>query len=134
MEILGGAFGLVIAFLLLILAIFWLIFPWMVYAKLNGLIAGLKKLEDSQSTLQHILTKIAGHAEAVERNSSTAGATSSTSQVTYYYSSDGQQQGPLSAADLKAMRKDGLVTDDTPVLRAGEQQWKVYRDFLALTR
>jgi len=63
-------------------------------------------------------------------------SSSAVSQPTkgYYYSTDGQQQGPLDAANLRSMRKDGLITDDTPVLREGESQWRTYRDFLALNR
>jgi hypothetical protein len=52
----------------------------------------------------------------------------------YYFSTDGQPQGPVPAADLRSMRKDGFVTDDTPVIREGHSEWKTYKDFLALSR
>lgn len=52
----------------------------------------------------------------------------------YYFSTDGQEQGPLIAADLKSMRRDGLIFDDTPVLREGESQWQMYRDFSELSK
>ena len=55
-------------------------------------------------------------------------------QAAYYFSADGTQQGPLAASDLKNMRKDGLIADDTPVLREGESQWRAYRDCLELNR
>jgi hypothetical protein len=58
----------------------------------------------------------------------------SSSKVGYYYSTDGAQQGPVDASDLRLMRKDGLIADDTPVLREGETQWCRFRDYLALSR
>jgi hypothetical protein len=63
-----------------------------------------------------------------------SGSTASQPAKRYFFSTDGQQQGPVSAADLRSMRKDGLIADDTPVLREGEMQWLRFRDFLALTR
>ena len=127
--------GIIINFLFLllfVLAIFWLIFPWMVYAQLKNLIQGQKKLEDLQSTTQQILTKMESHLEGIERSLSPA--TPSAPEKAYHYSSDGTQQGPLSAADLRSMRKDGLITNDTPVLREGDSKWRTYKDFLSLTR
>jgi hypothetical protein len=134
MEILGGIAGLILFVLLVVLAIFWLIFPWMVYGQLKSLIQGQKRLEDSQSMMQHIFTKMERHLDGIEISLSSTNPTSSSPQAAYYYSTDGQQQGPLAAADLRSIRKDGLITDETPVLREGESQWRTYRDFLALNR
>ena len=134
MEILSGIAGIILFVLLIVLAAFWLIFPWMVYAQLNKLIEGQKRIEDSQSTMQHIFTKMESHLNGIETSLSSTRLTSSTAQAVYYYSADGQQQGPLAAADLRSMHKDGLVTDDTPVRHEGETEWKTYRDFLALNR
>ncbi len=134
MELLGGALGLLLSMLLLILAIFWLVFPWMVYAKLNAMILSLKRLEDSHATSIHIFNKVARHLETIERQGSAPSSVLTSSEVTYSYSSDGHQYGPLTAADLRRMRKDGLITDDTPVVRSDQQEWKTFRDFLALNR
>jgi hypothetical protein len=144
---LSGIIGLVLAVLFIVLAIFWLIFPWMVYAQLKSLIQGQKKLGDLQGTTQHILTKMERHLDGIESSLSplkpltvridTSPPTqpgSSPAQPAYYYSTDGVQQGPVAASDLKLMRKDGLITDDAPVLREGDSQWRTYRDFLALNR
>ncbi len=61
--------------------------------------------------------------------------TLSSSGARYYYSTDGgEQQGPVDANDLKLMRQDGLVTDETLVIREGESQWRSYGDYLALRR
>ena len=133
-AVLGGIIGLVLMVLLIVLAIFWLIFPWMVYGQLKSLIQGQKRLEDSHSMMQHIFTKMESHLDGIEISLSSTRPASSSTQVAYYYSTDGQQQGPLDAAGLRSMRKDGLITDDTPVLREGEAEWRTYRDFLALNR
>lgn len=50
----------------------------------------------------------------------------------YYYSTDGTVQGPLTAADLRSFREDGLITDNTPVRREGESQWSTFRDYAEL--
>jgi hypothetical protein len=60
--------------------------------------------------------------------------TLSSSNVRYYYSTNGEQLGPVDASDLRMMRKDGLITDDTPVFREGEAEWRRFRDYLALNR
>lgn len=81
-------------------------------------------------------TSITERLRAIETSAYTpvAPLTSSTSKSSYYYSTDGTQQGPVDATDLRMMRKDGLVTDDTPVLREGETDWRKFRDYLALSR
>lgn len=57
-----------------------------------------------------------------------------SSKARYYYSVDGEQQGPVEASDLRMMRKDGLITEDAPVLREGEAEWRKFRDYAALNR
>ena len=81
-------------------------------------------------------TSITERLRAIETSSlpPVSPTTLSSSKVRYYYSTDGEQQGPADASDLKLMRKDGLITDDTPVLREGESQWRKFRDYLALSR
>ena len=81
-------------------------------------------------------TSITERLRAIESSAHTpvAPTTTSTSKASYYYSTDGSQQGPVDSTDLRMMRKDGLVTDDTPVLREGETQWRKFRDYLALSR
>jgi hypothetical protein len=80
-------------------------------------------------------TSITERLRAIESSSASPVApTLSSSKVRYYYSTDGEQQGPVDGSDLKLMRKDGLITDDTAVLRVGESQWRKFRDYLALAR
>lgn len=94
-----------------------------------------KRLEP---TIQSVADTSRATAETIralrEQLVSASSSSPAPSQTLYYYTTDGQQQGPLSAADLRGMRKDGLIADDTPVLRDGESQWRTYRDFLALNR
>ena len=96
-------------------------------------------------------TSITEHLVAIEKNSqqSTAASASFISanvqtpsaspalpaeKITYYYNSGGTLMGPVEAGDLRLMRKDGLVHDETPVIRNGETKWRQFRDFLALNR
>jgi|SRR5581483_5369538 len=81
-------------------------------------------------------TSIMRRLQTIEQSSlaSPVAPTLSNSKARYYYSTDGEQQGPVDANDLRMMRKDSLVTDDTPVLREGETAWRCFRDYLALSR
>ena len=54
----GAILFLVLMVLGIILAVFWLIFPWMVYAQLKTLNMTLKRVDESQQVIQHILTKM----------------------------------------------------------------------------
>jgi hypothetical protein len=52
----------------------------------------------------------------------------------YFYSPHKEQQEPVEACDLRLLRTDGLVTDDTPIFRGGESKRLRFRDYLALNR
>ena len=56
----------------------------------------------------------------------------SVSKEKFYYSTDGEQQGPVDAGDLKLMWQDGLITNDTLVIREGDPEWRSIRDYLPL--
>jgi len=60
--------------------------------------------------------------------------TLSASKAKFYYSTDGEQQGPVDAGDLKLMWQDGLITNDTLVIREGDPEWRRIRDYLLLLR
>jgi hypothetical protein len=79
-------------------------------------------------------TSVSDRLKSIESSLAASAAASSQPSKGYFFSADGQQQGPVSAADLRSMRKDGLIADDTPVLREGENEWRRFQDFLALTR
>ena len=145
MEIFSGIVGLVLVALLLLLAVSWLIFPWVVRYQLNKLIKGQDKLAE---LLKAAAMEANGHLGGIAVSVSPpkakvpaalpvavpAEALIDYPQAEYYLSTDGQQQGPISAADLRIMRKDGLITDETFLCRDGDSEWKPYRSFLALSR
>lgn len=53
--------------------------------------------------------------------------------VKYYYSTDGTQQGPYTASELKEHRSNGVIADKTSVFRKGDSEWRTFRDFPELT-
>jgi hypothetical protein len=113
------------------------IFAGIIYIGIAQTVDYLARTAHSTDRLCTILeTSITDRLRAIENSSYSPAAptTSSTSKVGYYYSTDGEQQGPVDSSDLRLMRKDGLITDDAPVLRAGETQWRKLRDYLALSR
>ena len=134
--------------LVLIGAVFCLFFGWFVeggavalvgviYFGIGQVVDYLARTAHSTDRLCTILeTSITERLRAIETSSYTrvAPTVSSTSKAGYFYSTDGSQQGPVDATDLRMMRKDGLVADDTPVLREGETVWRSFRDYLALSR
>lgn len=112
-------------------------FTGIIYIGIGQAVDYLARTAHSTEQLCTILeTSITNRLRAIENSSYTpvAPTTSSNSKASYYYTTDGTQQGPVDATDLRMMRKDGLVTDDTPVLREGETQWRKFRDYLALSR
>ncbi|HZL14456.1 MAG TPA: DUF4339 domain-containing protein [Verrucomicrobiae bacterium] len=114
------------------------IFAGIIYIGIGQAVDYLARTAHSTDRLCSILeTSITERLRAIENNSyapPVAPTTSSSSKVGYYYSTDGEQQGPVDASDLRLMRKDNLITDDTPVLREGESEWRRFRDYLALSR
>jgi hypothetical protein len=113
------------------------IFTGIIYIGIAQAVDYLARTAFSTDRLCTILdTSITERLRAIESSSysPTAPTTSSTSKVGYFYSTDGSQQGPVDANDLRMMRKDGLITDDTAVLREGETEWRKFRDYLALIR
>jgi hypothetical protein len=113
------------------------IFAGIIYIGIAQAVDYLARTAFSTNRLCTILeTSITERLRAIENSSymPVAPTTSSTSKVGYFYSTDGSQQGPVDAADLRMMRKDSLVADDTPVLREGETEWRTFKDYLALSR
>jgi hypothetical protein len=55
-----------------------------------------------------------------------------TPKEKFYYHTDGEQQGPVDAGDLKLLWQEGIITNDTPVIREGDPEWRGIRDYLAL--
>lgn len=113
------------------------LFGGLVYIGIGQAVDYLARTAFSTDRICTILeTSISERLRAIENSNSTPPVAPTTvpSKVGYYYSTEGTQQGPVDATDLRMMRKDGLITDDTPVLREGETQWQRFRDYLALSR
>ncbi len=114
------------------------IFAGIIYIGIGQAVDFLARTAYSTSRLCTILeTSITDRLRAIENSvpaSSVTPTASSSSKAGYYFSTNGEQQGPVEASDLRLMRKDGLITDDTPVLREGESEWRRFRDYLALNR
>ena len=113
------------------------IFAGIIYIGIGQAVDFLARTAFSTDRLCTILeTSITERLRAIESSSSAApvAPTLAGSSARYYYSTNGEQTGPVDATDLRMMRKDGLVTDDTAVLREGETAWRKFRDYLALSR
>jgi hypothetical protein len=46
--------------------------------------------------------------------------------VFYYVDASGEQQGPCAASDLRALRAEGKLCDESFVFRAGEEEWRTF--------
>ncbi len=137
MEFLGGIVGLVLVVLLFVLAIFWLIFPWMVHAQLKSLIEGQERLQDLLRTIVNLNQKMqeptGGSAKPLPTSSKPKLPPSvppphpvpSPPPVSrpYFFSVDGQDSGPHSLDEMRRFRKSGKLTDETLVIRQGDTDW-----------
>ena len=51
----------------------------------------------------------------------------------FHFALDGANQGPFTSIDMRDFRAAGVVSDDTPVFREGEAEWRTYSGFQELT-
>lgn len=138
MEILGGIVGVVLVVLLFVLAIFWLIFPWLVHSQLKSLIEGQERLQDLLRTIVSLNKKM----QAPTADSATPLPTSSKPKrplsvpppqpvlspppvsPLYFFSADGEDSDPHSLDEMRRFRQSGKLTDDTLVVRQGDTEWQ----------
>jgi len=52
----------------------------------------------------------------------------------FYYNSDGTQEGPFTAAEMRHFRESGIVTLATQMRLDGDSQWRTFMDFPDLVR
>jgi GYF domain 2 len=52
----------------------------------------------------------------------------------YFYSKNGKEEGPFSAAELKTFRMNGVIKDTTPIFRSGNKDWFPFRKLLDLAK
>lgn len=55
-------------------------------------------------------------------------------RTAYFYSIDGTKEGPLPGNEMRRLWGEGVLRDDTPVLRDGDSQWRTYGELLALQK
>jgi hypothetical protein len=48
-------------------------------------------------------------------------------EAEYFYSKDGKEEGPFSAAELEAFRAKGVIKETTPIFRTGDKDWLPFR-------
>ena len=82
----------------------------------------IQRIEQRLTSATPILVRMDKSAAAAPTSSARSGAV-------YYYSSDGTQQGPFTASDIKEFRDADVITDETQVFREGDSQWRAYREF-----
>jgi hypothetical protein len=113
------------------------IFAGLIYLGIAQAVDFLARATSSTNRVCAILeTSITERLRAIESSSfaSPVPPRPGGSNARYFYFTNVEEQGPVGASDLRRMRKDGLVTEDTPVLREGETEWRSFGDFLALSR
>ena len=126
----GAIVYLIFGIILFCLAIAWLVFPFIVISKTNQMIKQQAEMVTCLTQLLHVSNKSERHLEVTQKSVAQA----APKPASFYYSTDGKNQGPVTADDLRTMRKEGLLNDDTLVIREGDSEWKQYRHFLALNR
>jgi len=126
----GGIVYLILMVLAAIVAVMWIIFPVIVVSKTNKMIKQQAEMLTCLTQLLHVSNKSERHLEVTQKSVAQA----APQQANFYYSVEGRQQGPLTASDLKSLHSEGMVNDETAVLREGDSEWKQYRHFLALNR
>ena len=55
-------------------------------------------------------------------------------EAEYFYSKDGKEEGPFSAAELEAFRAKGVIKETTPIFRTGDKDWLPLRKFPNLVK
>jgi predicted lipid-binding transport protein (Tim44 family) len=90
--------------------------------------------KNTRQTVEHTSAAISSPTHSAASIASPVAPLLSGTKARYYYSTNGEQEGPVDASDLRMMRKDGLITEDIPVLRDGETQWRRFVDYLELNR
>jgi hypothetical protein len=126
----GAIVYLIFAIVFFCLAIAWIVFPFIVISKANKMIKQQAEMVNCLAQLLHVSNKSERHLEVTQKSV----AQVAPAQANFYYSTEGRQEGPLTADDLRNLRQAGLINDDTLVVREGDSEWKQYRHCLALNR
>jgi hypothetical protein len=52
----------------------------------------------------------------------------------YYYYTNGSKHGPVPASQVRQLWGDGMIQDESPLLREGDTEWRTYRELLSVKR
>lgn len=117
----GGLAALALAVFLIALSIYWLLFPWFVYRKMDKLIEQMAALTK--------VTAAVGAAINTRAADAGAQATPVAPDAARYFVRVGEEsKGPLDEKQVRAMRARDLLTEESYVIREGMTEWKRYRE------
>ena len=117
-----GVPGLILSVLAIILGVYWLLFPWFVYAKLDRIIAILGKIEKGQG-------------EATERLSAQLKTPTQATALPpvpgeelYFVQVGKEMHGPQNIEALQTWFTKELITKDSYVIKQGDSKWQRFGD------
>lgn len=117
-----GIFGLVVLALAVAIAIYWLLFPWFVYHKLDKIIERLSALEksgkDGVAGLATVAAKIV--APAAGEPPPIPG------EERFFIHLNNETAGPFPIANIQDSFRRGKLKADTLVLKEGDKDWLPY--------
>ena len=120
-QAMGGIAVLGVAVFLIALSIYWLLFPWFVYRKMDKLIEQMAALTKVTAAVGAAINARAGEAQ-------TGSAPAAPTAARYYVRIGEESKGPLDEKPVRARRARELISDDSYVAREGSQEWKRYRE------
>jgi hypothetical protein len=118
-EMLTGVVGLVILVFLVALGIYWLLFPWFMYSKMDKLIA-LQKESNA------IAERFVGEVAQLRRTEPASRLPQSgpPAEPAYWVRIGSDTNGPFPIDKIRELRKRGTIEDETPVAAEGSSEWK----------
>jgi len=125
-----------LAVVALIVAISWILLPWVIVSKLNArkmqaasstsaimeqLLAMTKKMDATNAALASLVEAMARTGDHAHHHDSSG--TSTASENVYYFVRDGRTEGPVNETSLRKLFNAGVVTVDTPAMKRGDADW-----------
>lgn len=116
-EILTGVVGLILLVLIVAISIYWLLFPWFVYHKLDKILAALDRVAKAVALV------------GVQAANSSAAASAATplppipGTETYHVAVGSEVTGPHTLEQIQALHAKGTIDGKTWILRQGAAAW-----------
>lgn len=124
MEIFTGVLGLVLAVLLIALGVYWILFPWFVYSKMDRMLKHLAAMEasmkESAAGLKAMRLSLSEQKEVATAPPPVPG------EERFYIHLNNETVGPFPIAHIQDSFKRGRLQPDTLVLQEGEKEWKKF--------